>query len=212
MGVFLNPDSKFFAFLSNLANLIILNLLWIVCCLPVVTIVPATSALYYVTSKIVKKEDPYIIRSFFYAFVQNLKQGMILTVIFAVLIGILYVDMQVLQSFLSGFHLVLLLAFYALCVLVAVTAAYVCPLLSRFHNTVGATLKNSLIIGLTHPIKTITVLALDVIPMIMFLQWPNYVIATIFLWVLIGFSAIALVNSVIFSKLFTKYEPEKIET
>lgn len=207
MGAFFNPDSKFVAFLSDITNLIILNLLWIISCIPAVTIVPATAAMYYTTMKMVKKEDPYIVRSFFRAFRQNLRQGIVLSVIFALAVGLLYVDMQVLQSFPSGFHMVLLIAFYALCVLTAMAAAYVCPLLSRFNNTIISTLKNSLIIGLSHPLKTIAILTIDAIPLLLFLYWPNYFMSTLLFWVLLGFSAIALVTSTILNKIFVKYEP-----
>ena len=212
MGAFLNSDNKFFAFLSNVTNLIILNLIWIVFCIPVVTIVPATAAMYYTTMKMVKKEDPYIVRSFLRSFRQNFRQGIILSAILVAVVGLLYVDMQVLQSFPSKFHLVLLIVFYALCALTAVVAAYVCPLLSQFNNTIIATMKNSVIIGLSHPVKTIVVLGFDSIPIIIFLYWPNYFISTLLFWVLLGFSVIAFVNSVIFSKIFEKYETVKTET
>lgn len=53
MDRFFNMDNKFFTFMSRVADLIILNLLCIVCCIPVVTIGPSIAAMFYVTLKMV---------------------------------------------------------------------------------------------------------------------------------------------------------------
>ena len=56
MDRFFNMDNKFFTFMSRVADLIILNLLCIVCCIPVVTIGPSIAAMFYVTLKMVRNE------------------------------------------------------------------------------------------------------------------------------------------------------------
>ena len=58
-----NMDNKFFTFMSRVADLIILNLLFLLCCIPIVTIGPAITAMYYVTMKMVRNEESYIARS-----------------------------------------------------------------------------------------------------------------------------------------------------
>ena len=50
MNNIFNPDNKFFSFMGRVADLMILNLLCIVCCIPVVTAGPAIAAMYYITS------------------------------------------------------------------------------------------------------------------------------------------------------------------
>ena len=64
MDRFFNMDNKFFTFMSRVADLIILNLLCIVCCIPVVTIGPSIAAMFYVTLKMVRNEESYIVRGF----------------------------------------------------------------------------------------------------------------------------------------------------
>ena len=61
-------DGKLFHILSRIADLILLNVLWLLSSLPIITIGASTTALYYVMLKIVKNEDSYIIRSFFHSF------------------------------------------------------------------------------------------------------------------------------------------------
>ena len=210
MGAVFHSNNRFIDFFSNVANLIILNLLWILCCIPIVTIVPSTAAMYYVTLKMVKKEDPYIIRSFFRSFRDNFKQGVVLSVIFLVLAGVLYADIKILQKFSSEFHQVLLTVSYVVCALGFITMAYVCPLLSYFQNTVAATLKNAVILALTHPLKTVILLIMNLLPFLLLMFFPDVFALSLFLWAVLGFSSIALVNSTLLSKLFKKYEPKEL--
>ena len=66
MNRFFNMDNKFFTFMGRIADLIILNLLCIVCCIPIVTIGPAITAMFYVTMKMVRNEEAYIVKGFFH--------------------------------------------------------------------------------------------------------------------------------------------------
>ncbi|MGN1184899.1 MAG: DUF624 domain-containing protein, partial [Oliverpabstia sp.] len=75
MNNLFNPDNKFFTFMGKVADLMILNLLCIVCCLPIVTAGASITALYYVTLKIARNEETYIARGFFHSFKENFKQA-----------------------------------------------------------------------------------------------------------------------------------------
>ena len=70
-----NMDNKFFTFMGRVADLIILNLLFLLCCIPIVTIGPAITAMYYVTMKMVRNEEAYIARSFFKILQGKLQAG-----------------------------------------------------------------------------------------------------------------------------------------
>ena len=92
MDRFFNMDNKFFTFMSRVADLIILNLLCIVCCIPVVTIGPSIAAMFYVTLKMVRNEESYIVRGFFKSFKQNLKQGIVINLIMLAAALLLYLQ------------------------------------------------------------------------------------------------------------------------
>ena len=68
MGRFFRFDSPFMLALGKVMDLILLSALWIACCIPIITIVPATAALYYVTIKMARKEETRTVVGFFYAF------------------------------------------------------------------------------------------------------------------------------------------------
>ena len=70
-------DSPLMRFLSGAADLAALNLLWLACCLPVVTIGPSCTALYYVARRIARREAPPVAKTFFRAFRANFRQSLL---------------------------------------------------------------------------------------------------------------------------------------
>ena len=71
--------------LNKICDMCCLNVLWLVCCIPVFTIGASTTALYTVMLKMVKNEEGYIFRGFFKAFKENFKQSTIMWLILLVL-------------------------------------------------------------------------------------------------------------------------------
>lgn len=70
-----NLDSPFMQFLSKMTDLLLLNLVAGICCVPIVTIGASLTALNYVTLKMVRNEDCYIFKSYFKSFKENFKPG-----------------------------------------------------------------------------------------------------------------------------------------
>ena len=79
MGRFFSMDNKFFTFMNKVADLCILNIICLVCCIPIVTAGASITAMYYVTLKMVRNEEAYIVRSFFKSFkdISNRRQLLI---------------------------------------------------------------------------------------------------------------------------------------
>ena len=71
-------DNKFFTFMGRVADLCILNIICLICCIPIVTAGASITAMYYVTLKMVRNEEAYIVRSFFKSFKENIKQAIAL--------------------------------------------------------------------------------------------------------------------------------------
>ncbi|MBO5999901.1 MAG: YesL family protein, partial [Lachnospiraceae bacterium] len=71
MGNLFSMDSPLMKVLSRVADLLILNLLTVVCCIPVITAGAAFSAMYYVLLKMVRGEEGYIVKQYFKAFKEN---------------------------------------------------------------------------------------------------------------------------------------------
>lgn len=127
----MHTEGPVFGFLDKVGHLILLSLLWILCCLPVVTAASATTALYYAVIKSVRRGYGSAVQEFFTSFRSNLKRGVpitAVTLVIAVLLmwNIWLLSQEGMQNNLLLWGSILLLA------LLAVTAVYVCPVLSRF--------------------------------------------------------------------------------
>ena len=107
MNRFFNMDNKFFVFMGRVADLLLLNFLCILCCIPVVTAGASITALYYVTLKMARDEESYIARSFFRSFKQNFKQSTIINIIMLLELGFgAAFELPLVIFYLSIFHLV----------------------------------------------------------------------------------------------------------
>ena len=91
MAIF-SPESKFSKIMMRLAWGCYLNLLWIVCSLPIITVGASTTALYYVTLKIAEDREGDITQQFFRAFRSNFKQATQLWLMLLLLGVVLGVD------------------------------------------------------------------------------------------------------------------------
>ena len=95
-GVF-NPDSPLMRALGVVWDLIVLNLLFLVCCIPVVTIGPAITALHYVTTKMAgEKDGTPVVGNFFKSFRANFRQGVLMGILFGAAGGFLGYDIYLL--------------------------------------------------------------------------------------------------------------------
>ena len=92
MGGLFAADGKLAQTLGKIADLVILNVLWIVCSIPVVTAGAAATAFYSVALKMIKNEEAYVASSFFKAFRENFKQSFIVTLILLAVAAVLGCD------------------------------------------------------------------------------------------------------------------------
>nr|WP_304709521.1 YesL family protein [uncultured Acetatifactor sp.] len=158
MNSLLNPEGKVMLFFTKIAYSAYLNILWFLCCLPIVTAGASTTALFYVTLKMAKDEEGNVTKSFFQAFRQNFKKA---TVIWLILLGlgvVLALDGYVFyhMRYENAFWTVGTAVFLVALAAYAVVLMYIFPLLARFENTVRAMLFNSLMLGMRFLLCTAT--------------------------------------------------------
>lgn len=213
MGNLFNPDNKFFVFMGRVADMMILNLLCIICCLPIVTAGPSITALYYVTLKMARNEESYIVRGFFHSFRQNLKQGIVIHIIMLILGVLLAFDLyfcRVMQTQ-AAFYKVLSYLFMVGTAIYVMLLTYIYPVLSKFYNTVKRTILNAFLMSVRHFPYTLLMLAITAAPGVIMFVVPNAFAYGLLFYVLLGFSVIAYIKSIFFVKIFDKYIPEDAE-
>lgn len=153
MSGFFSSENKFFVLMSKIFDVMILGLLWLVFCIPVITIGPASTALYYAMVKVIRRERSYLLKEFFRSFKLNFKQGALLTLIYGVLAAIIYVDLMYMLDLANGGSDVgsmMLGAFIVLVVFALFTVVYTFPILSRFTITIKGLFKWSFYMAIRH--------------------------------------------------------------
>lgn len=127
--------------LFRICDLLLLNILWIICSIPVITIGASTTALYSVTLKMVVSEEGYIVRDFRKAFVENFKQS---TVIWGILLftGCFMIIDFVIMSKISGVLKILGMICLGMATLFYIMEViFIFPLVAKFKNTTVNMLK-----------------------------------------------------------------------
>lgn len=198
-------DNKVLQGLAVIGDVIVLNLLWLLCCLPVVTAGASTTALYYTLLKMVRKEETYPAEMFFHAFRQNMKQSIPLTILLLLVCAILYVDLNIVRNTAISLGPLLSILLAALFVVFAMMASYVFPLLAQFENTIKGTLKNALFMSIWHLPYSLVILLLNLLPVLLLFLSPNLFVGSLAVWVFVGGAGIAYVNSRLFVKIFDRY-------
>ena len=194
MGKLFHPDSKFMAVLNRLGDLITLNLLWLVCCLPVFTIGPSTTALYTVLQKLEREEAPALAPAFFKAFRSSFRQALIVSLILLLPIALAGGYLFLLLSGALNNDTVLRFLCCLSIVIVSIVCSYAFPLLASFDNTVFGTLKNALLLPLSNPIIALAVAALTYLPFVVLVTNISFFLRMCVLWTLIGNAAAAFLN------------------
>lgn len=207
MGRLFQPDSPVMRFLTAVADLIALNLLWLICCIPVITIGPSCTAMCYVARKIAEKEAPPVMNTFFHAFRANLKQSLIVFLI--LLVPIVLVGTYLLMAVSGGLdHLPLVkyLSYLAI-IITGFVCSYVYPLIAHFDNTAGNTLKNAILLPFANPFLALVVTALNMLPILTLLINYELMIRISFFWLAIGCSLTAVVNAKLLGRFFQRLAP-----
>lgn len=162
MNKLFNPDNPVMNFLGKTLDSIWLNILWLICSLPVFTIGISTSALYYVTLKLAEDRKVEITRDFFRAFKENFKSGWKLSLIFAVFGAGLAIDGWIFwhMKTRSIAWVMGTAVFVLLLVIYMMIAVYVFPLQARFENTWRNMIRNAFVISVRFLVLTILLIAI----------------------------------------------------
>lgn len=192
--------------LGKIGDMICLNVMWLICCIPIITIGASTVALYTVMLKMVKNEEGYIFRGFLKAFKTNFKQSTIIWIIL-LLLGILWtVDFRVAGVIPGMAGIVLRALFLTLGFVLLSVTIYIFPLTARYENSIKGTFKNALILTVAKLPYTFLMVAIVVAAVFASLWSAFTLLFSLPLWLIIGGALIAWVNSYILRRVFVVFE------
>lgn len=212
MSSLFNMDNPLWRGLGRLADLMILNIVFIICCIPIFTIGASLTALNYVTLKMHDGEEGYIVRSFFRSFRQNFKQATGLWMLVLLTGIILVLDLLILRNTAGTFASVLTVIIIIVCMIYLIVFLYLFAVLSRFENTVRNTIRNSFIMAIADFPRTILMIALYAAAVIITLFNSTTLTWAILFWILIGFATMSYWCTSFLGKIFRKYSPKEEDT
>lgn len=202
---FLNLDSPLMRALSKMADLMWLNILTILCCIPIVTAGASFTAMHFVLLKIVRDEEGYITKDFFRSFKENFGQATVIWILSVLVGGLIIWDLWYVL-FSGAMEDVNTVYFAALCVsgiLFLIIFTFVFPVLSHFVNSIGKTIKNAFYMGILVLPKTVLMIVLYLVPAAVI----YFVTALIPLAVLFCFTGPGYASALLYNKTFKRFEP-----
>lgn len=203
-----NQDSKFWHFATLVADFILLNLLFIVLCIPVVTIGPAIAALIHTTLKLSEDENRTLVKPFWNEFKRDITKKILLWIVYLVLIAALVYIAQFYWNFANnntelfkiiGFMLFMLSAF--ILVLTIVASIIGLAMTTQYFSPIKRLVKNSYLLIIVMPIQSL-IMAIIIVAATLFFIYQTVPVLSFFL--VIGFAAVAYSFAPLIREIFTK--------
>ncbi len=203
MNRLFDPQNLLFQALSWMVDLVGISLFWAILCLPVVTIVPATAALYHTAALCLRQGEKGAFLRFFRSFWQNLKQGCLLSVPLVILGALLFWGQNVMAaaSVLLGGAATALYGVYSVALFLPLGAVcWMVPLLGRFDFKSGELVRTAFVLTVGHLPTTVLLIAL--------VCGTAFLCLLVLPGVLLLPSVAAILASLLQERVFRKYLPE----
>ena len=176
-------------FLRRMFDLMVLNVLWLLCCLPVFTFGPASSALSRVMITLVRGGSEAVAKNFFIAFRRDFGRAVVLGLIGLLGLAIAVSDILFALSLSGGMKILFLIVAVLVSSLVFSYLAYIFALHAFFENSIAGQIRNALSLAAASPMDTLAIWLCFAVPVAAILLLPRIVLVYIgFLYILFGVS------------------------
>ena len=207
MGNLFSLDSPLMRALGRVADLLILNLITLVMCVPIITIGAALTAMHYVLLKMVRGEEGYIVKSFFRSFKREFGQATILWILFVALGALMASNMVLVLEGTGHYPIWLPSSILVAAVLELIIMIYTFALLSRFDNSVYHTLLNAVTLTFSELPRSLAMAVITLTPAIAF----RTTTVLLPLLVLFGLSVPGYACAMVYDPIFRKIEKQAWE-
>lgn len=154
-----SPDGIYARVMNWIWDILVISVLWVLCCIPVITIGAASAAAYYTAAKVIRGGEGKAVTEFFRAFRMNFKQSVPFSLGYVLLTVVALLECYYIY-FDSSYPLAVLYLFYGMVLVLVASAQYLFALLSRFTMPKFALLRMAVVCGFRHLLTTIILLLL----------------------------------------------------
>lgn len=205
MRFLFSPDSPIMQFLSRLADIMMLNVVFLLTCLPIFTIGAAVTALYDVVFRMDTAREGKMLTTYFHSFRVNFRQATAIWLILLLFGAATVVNMSHFSEIGSIFGYILVVATMLVLVILVLIFSYAFPLLSQFDNSVKGTARNALLLSVAHLPRSLVLLVINCFPWVLMIVNLYTFARMSLLWLFLYFSAAAYFNSRVLNKVFKPY-------
>ncbi len=203
MKSFFGPESPLYRFMQTMTDLLVVNILWLLCSLPIITLGGATIAAYDVTMSMLRNREGHVGRQFLQSFKMNFKNGIPFGLCMLICLYIVWLNFSLFEQ-LPGNPIILLICGIVGAFVMVLMFLYAFPLQARYENTFFRTLKNSVDIATRYFVRTLTLLIVLALEIVVFC-WST---TTLFFAILLGPACIIYTISSYANFFFHKIEQE----
>lgn len=200
---FFSVESPLYKFMQSLWDILKLNFMWIIFCIPIVTIGGSTIAAFSVLLRMSEDQEGNVIKDFWKAFKENWKQGILIGLLPPICFEAVFLDFQLYNAVEKGGLGILIVGCFSAYIFIF-CLIYVFPLLARYDNTVINSIKNSFRIGMKFFGRTLLLLAIIALE-VLIIFWNK---TTVFIGLLIGPACIMYTISGVAMHIFRKIEED----
>ncbi len=210
MNFLFSPDGIVLTVLNKALSVILLGIIWLIFCIPIVTIGASTTAFYSVLFKLSKGKEGYIFTQFFEAFKRDFKQSTIVFLINSFIFILLYLDLFVCLNFFNGTVQMISFAVLSIIAFIYYTmSCYLYPVISKFKNTNKHLFTNSFKLAFSNIIFSINIIFFSILHMITFYFLRNSFFITTLFYTFLVYVVCAYIKAVLFSNRFKKLSLEQ---
>lgn len=195
--------------LTHIFDFILLNILWLLTSIPVVTLGAATAALYSVMMSVAEKKEGYIIKDYWKAFCRNFKQSTVVWILLLFLGACLWFDLTFIGVVPGLFRQIGTVVLGAVLIFYFMECIFVFPLIAKFENSTGNMIKNALLIPVSRlPYALMILFMTGAAIMVTFLNQMTIMIGAV-IWSAIGVSVLSYANSLLLVKMLAPFMLEE---
>lgn len=200
----MDPDSRIGKMCGFLANLIIVNLCFLLTLVPVITAGAGIAAMYFTMMKMIRQKDIRPAADFWKGFRDNFKRATLIWILLFAAAAVLFFDFRI-AAYMGVLAHGLWIGLAGAALAILLTAMYLFPVMACFYGPLREQLRNSvLFIGKNVP-SAVLVFCLNTIPIYLTYRFAVYLPLSAFLWSMFGFALVTFLNANILLNLFTPY-------
>ncbi len=205
----LNEDNVVHICMNIIGDIVLANLLFILCSIPIITIGPSLTALYHCMLRTVKGNNNGTVKTFFRAFKDNFIQSLLIWILFLFVLLILLLNIRFLSHTGNSMSKLFLYFSLAFAVLLTIEFLYVFPVISAFSGSIKNHMKNALLFAVMHFPSTLLIVVISLLPMYMTYQDLELMPLYAACWFFFGFGLTAYINSKLLYRMFKPYLGEE---